>query len=362
MNVSENLLNKFPENITFKYNWRKYQRRVLDELSTHLTDDHLHVIAPPGSGKTVLGLQVMLEINQPTLILAPTIAIRNQWIQRFCDLFLQVSTTPDWISNNIKEPKFLTVTTYHALHALGAKDDEVEEEETVDCNFEGLDFGTIVLDEAHHLKNAWWQTLMALKNKLKPKVVGLTATPPYDVSFSEWERYIELNGPIDTEISVPELVKERNLCPHQDYIHFSEPIQDELSIIYNHRASTKAITDQIVADTFLVDYLNNHPAIQNPKLNLEWIYDNIEIYSSFLIYLSANQQELSGFHFEITGNKKKKLPQLDKYWLEVLFNHLIFHEKRNDKTFSQHIKKVEHFIRMHGGIAGKKLVLENDQE
>ncbi|KXX70051.1 DEAD/DEAH box helicase family protein [Flammeovirga sp. SJP92] len=357
-----NQLNIFPENISFKYSWRSYQKRVLDELNTHLTDDHLHVIAPPGSGKTVLGLQVMLEINQPTLILTPTIAIRNQWIQRFCDLFLQVSNIPDWISNDIKSPKFLTVSTYHALHALSSKEDESEEKEFQENNFEGFNFGTIVLDEAHHLKNAWWQTLIALKAKLKPKVVGLTATPPYDVSFSEWERYIELNGPIDTEISVPELVKEHNLCPHQDYIHFSQPTQSELSLIYNHRESRKTIENEIASDGFLIDYLLRYPAIEDPKSNLEWIYDNIEIYSSILIYLSSNDEELSAFHFELTGNKKKTLPQLDKYWLEVLFNYLIFNEKRNDKLFSQHIKKVEQFIRMHGGISGRKVVLESDAE
>ena len=64
--------------IKFKYKWRDYQRRVLDELNKHLEDDHLNVVAPPGSGKTVLGLEVMLRINEPTLILAPTLAIRNQ--------------------------------------------------------------------------------------------------------------------------------------------------------------------------------------------------------------------------------------------------------------------------------------------
>jgi superfamily II DNA or RNA helicase len=47
---------EYPKGIQFKYKWRKYQQRVLEELQEHLTDEHLHVIAPPGSGKTVLGL------------------------------------------------------------------------------------------------------------------------------------------------------------------------------------------------------------------------------------------------------------------------------------------------------------------
>lgn len=107
----------FPRNIQFKYVWRKYQKRVLDELSTHLVDDHLHIIAPPGAGKTVSGLEVMLRLGKPTLILAPTLAIRNQWIQRFCELFLNTSEIPDWISKDIRHPKLITVSTYQGLHA-----------------------------------------------------------------------------------------------------------------------------------------------------------------------------------------------------------------------------------------------------
>ena len=76
-------LKNFPKNIQFKYPWRSYQQRILDELEMHLEDEHLHVIAPPGSGKTVLGLEVMRRLNQATLILAPTVAIRNQWKNRF---------------------------------------------------------------------------------------------------------------------------------------------------------------------------------------------------------------------------------------------------------------------------------------
>ena len=103
--------------IKFKYNWRGYQQRVLHELEIHLEDAHLHVVAPPGSGKTVLGLEVMLRINQPTLILAPTLAIRNQWKDRFIELFLKEEEV-DWISLDIHQPKFLTISTYQGYMHL----------------------------------------------------------------------------------------------------------------------------------------------------------------------------------------------------------------------------------------------------
>ena len=77
----------FGKEICFKYNWRGYQERVLQEIETHLSDNKLHIIAPPGSGKTVLGLEVVRQLNKRTLILSPTITVRNQWIQRFVELF-----------------------------------------------------------------------------------------------------------------------------------------------------------------------------------------------------------------------------------------------------------------------------------
>lgn len=49
-----NKLTTYPKNIKFKYNYRKYQQRVLDDLNNHLMNKHLPIVAPPGSGKTVL--------------------------------------------------------------------------------------------------------------------------------------------------------------------------------------------------------------------------------------------------------------------------------------------------------------------
>ena len=95
----------FPEDVRFNATWRPYQARVLKELEGYLEDDKLHVVAAPGSGKTVLGIEVLRRLDRPTLVLAPTLAIRDQWIQRFIDLFLpKGSRKPEWISSDLLEP------------------------------------------------------------------------------------------------------------------------------------------------------------------------------------------------------------------------------------------------------------------
>ena len=100
------------ENILkFKGSWRDYQQKILDNLAYHLSDNKIHVVAAPGAGKTTLGIEVIARINKPTIILTPTITIRNQWKQRIVDAFIDGDGT-DIISTDIRNPKFITIITY----------------------------------------------------------------------------------------------------------------------------------------------------------------------------------------------------------------------------------------------------------
>ncbi|WP_367210227.1 DEAD/DEAH box helicase family protein [Sphingobacterium sp. R2] len=373
-------MTEYPKDIKFKYGWRKYQQRVLDDLQDHLTDGHLHVIAPPGSGKTVLGLEVAIRLNKPTLILAPTIAIRNQWIQRFCELFLQTNLTPDWISRDIRNPEFMTVVTYQGLHAacnnwrIDEEELESEEEETngngkaTNPNLDNIVSGlkaqnvkTIVVDEAHHLKNEWWQTLTKVKEKLDPIIVGLTATPPYDVTATEWQRYIDLNGPVDTEISVPELVIEGDLCPHQDYVYFTLPTEKENQSIVDFRQNIEKLFQEIKSDETIIKAIEQHPIWQNPTEQLDWIYNNLSYYSACLIFLKANNKEIPETHLEVIGDKKFEIPKLDYEWIETLLDFYLYKEKEHFKIFEEHQKNLENRLRRYGAIERRQINVSHNK-
>ena len=69
--------------------WRDYQQRILDQLEIFKKDQKIHIVAAPGSGKTTLGIEIIRLINQPTLILVPTITIRQQWVSRINEAFLK---------------------------------------------------------------------------------------------------------------------------------------------------------------------------------------------------------------------------------------------------------------------------------
>ncbi|HMK31448.1 MAG TPA: DEAD/DEAH box helicase family protein [Terriglobales bacterium] len=130
------------DQMAFRKQWRSYQSHLLDNLDRYLDDGRLHLVAAPGSGKTVLGLEVIRRIGVPTLVLAPTITIRDQWVDRLVDLFLSPGHgKPEWLTTDLRSPSFLTVTTYQALHSVYSNSPEdpppLEGDEGVSPN--GLD-------------------------------------------------------------------------------------------------------------------------------------------------------------------------------------------------------------------------------
>jgi len=42
--------------LSFKFSWRPEQKRVLAKLDSYLGDKRIHIVAAPGAGKTVIGL------------------------------------------------------------------------------------------------------------------------------------------------------------------------------------------------------------------------------------------------------------------------------------------------------------------
>ena len=74
----------------------------------------LHIVAPPGSGKTVLGLYVWSDlIRKPTLVLSPNSAIQAQCAAR-TSLF-DLDGKDDLISTSPHNPGLLTSLTYKSL-------------------------------------------------------------------------------------------------------------------------------------------------------------------------------------------------------------------------------------------------------
>lgn len=371
------------EQLQFQGDWRAYQARVLEELSRHLDDDHLHIVAAPGSGKTILGLEVMRQLGKPTVILAPSLAIRNQWIDRLASMFIADKTSTDWISTDIRAPKPLTVITYQALHAAftGEKDendDEADEEEedrieadtdaqseaTVFAELKAQNIQTLVLDEAHHLRKAWWTALTELKAGLEdPTIVALTATPPYDVDQKEWEKYEALCGPIDAEISVPELVKRSNLCPHQDYVYFSLPIEKEAKTIARFKGDMQSLLSDLKTDQTFFDLLASHPWVADMDNQVENILSAPKFFSSIIIFLNAAGFETPKKVLGLLGVRRASdIPELNSEWLEELLTGTLYTHEADLSEHAETIDVLRRRLKRIGAIERRKVTLSNTKD
>ncbi len=374
----------FPSEMGFRGTWRPYQARLLNQLDLYLADRRLHVVAPPGSGKTLFGIEVVRRLDQPALILVPTLAIRNQWAERVIQQFLpDGAPQPDWMSTDMQRPELLTIVTYQAMHALisGESDPGEDDSKEADTRIPGSTNGggngtakpaaegewvnalsavkTLVVDEAHHLKAEWWKTLTTLTNRLKPAIVALTATPPYDVSPYEWQRYEDLCGSVDAEVSVPELVLQGDVCPHQDYVYFSAPASQEQKMILDFRAAVETFCEDLRKNHEFTKAVASHPWITNTKGCIEEILDDPEYLSSMAVYLNAMHEQLPREVRRCLGVSSKSIPALNLEWLEVLLTHSLYADADRYKGINDVLKAIRHELSRIGALERRKVVLRN---
>ena len=116
----------FPD-IRFRGELRPSQKDVSEIVRAQLNDGEgkFHIVAPPGSGKTVTGLYLWAEvIRRPALVLSPNSAIQSQWAAR-TDLFgFNGEKIPaKLISTDSKSPALLTSLTYQSV-TLPSRDEE----------------------------------------------------------------------------------------------------------------------------------------------------------------------------------------------------------------------------------------------
>lgn len=122
------------------------------------------IVSPPGSGKTVIGLELIAQKRQPALIIVHRKQLFDQWIDRI-QSFLKI---PKKEIGQIGNQKFkigekITVAMIQSLSRS-------EEIENIACNF-----GTIIVDECHHIPAKSFRE--AIVNFNSYFLYGLTATP-----------------------------------------------------------------------------------------------------------------------------------------------------------------------------------------
>ena len=152
--------------VTFLFNalLREHQQIVIDTIAKK---DLGVIVAPPGSGKTIVGLKIIAEKKQPALIVTHRKQIADQWIERI-ETFLGIPKNEIGKigQGKTKIGKQITVAM---IQSLSKELDKPDGEKLLNA------FGTIILDECHHIPA---ETFRNTISKLQTfYLYGLTATP-----------------------------------------------------------------------------------------------------------------------------------------------------------------------------------------
>jgi superfamily II DNA or RNA helicase len=152
--------------VSFLFNaqLREHQQIVID---TTAKKDLGVIVAPPGSGKTILGLKIIADKKQPSLIITHRKQIADQWIERI-ETFLGVPKNEIGKigQGKTKIGKQITVAM---IQSLSKELEKPDNEKLLNS------FGTIIIDECHHIPAATFRNTLS---KLRTfYLYGLTATP-----------------------------------------------------------------------------------------------------------------------------------------------------------------------------------------
>ena len=122
------------------------------------------IVAPPGSGKTIMGLELIARRSQPTLILTHRRQIANQWIERI-QTFLNIPKAHIGRIDGVKKVIGEKITVA-MLQSLSRQEDLKDWKDK---------FGTVIVDECHHIPAKTFREIVANINA--KYWYGLTATP-----------------------------------------------------------------------------------------------------------------------------------------------------------------------------------------
>lgn len=152
---------KLKEKTHFSFNatLRNHQNKAIETISKK---DFGVIVAPPGSGKTIMGLKIIADKKQPALIVVHRKQLLEQWQERI-QAFLAIPKNEIGIigQGKAKIGKQITIAT---IQSLPKQIEQVLNQ-----------FGTIILDECHHIPA---ETFRNTIEKLKTfYLYGLTATP-----------------------------------------------------------------------------------------------------------------------------------------------------------------------------------------
>jgi superfamily II DNA or RNA helicase len=238
---------------------RPYQLAALEALDNGWAAGRHRawVVLPPGSGKTLVGLEAARRLSRKTVVFVPNTAIQSQWAAHWTGYGGGAGITRD-LGNDVN------VLTYQSLAVFDA-DAETDEEgrergliRLLHDNGRELIAAlraagplTLVLDECHHLLDVWGRLLAEVLDQLPDAlVIGLTATPPAVLTPEEAKLVDALFGVPVLGASIPALVRQGYLAPFTELAWLTTPTPVEAAYIAGEAQRFAELTTDLLEPGF----------------------------------------------------------------------------------------------------------------
>lgn len=255
------------------------------------------IVAPPGTGKTVMALQIIAEKQQPALILVHRKQLAEQWKERI-NAFLGIPNAEIGTigQGKLKAKEKITIATIQSLSKVLEKGVLKHQ------------FGTVVVDECHHIPAKTYRTLLA---QLPTRYMyGLTATPYR--KFSDGKLIFLFLGEIIAELALPQDATKKPLSIRIQETDFDVPFNPK--------------TDQfdVLSKILVHDSARNELILKNVRVELDrrkkvvLLTERREHIESLHQYLKSTYEviTLSGEDSEMS--RKTKWLQLQQGHFQVL--------------------------------------------
>ena len=183
------------------------------------------IVLPTGSGKTIIGIKIIEHINQPTLILVPTIELMNQWSKTLSKYFPSISI------GNLGDGKYdlqcITVSTYDSAY--------------IKSHLFGNKFSLVIFDELHHLGAPGYRTIAEqLSCTFR---LGMTAT--FEREDNYHTKFSKLVGGIVYQSSIKELTKEKHLASFVIERRFVKLLSSEIKEYHKYNSLYRSLIKEL---------------------------------------------------------------------------------------------------------------------
>ncbi|HRY33042.1 MAG TPA: DEAD/DEAH box helicase family protein [Bacteroidales bacterium] len=210
--------------------------------ATHKKDFGV-IVAPPGSGKTIIGLKIIEEKSQPAIIIVHRKQLADQWIERI-QTFLGIPRHQigQITGGKAKPGKQITVAM---IQSLGK---EIEKPESLEWL---SSFGTVIVDECHHIPAETYSKVISRLPAFY--LYGLTATPFR--KYSDGKLIFFYLGDVISEVKTNEVSNQENATIIIRNTELNVPFNSKtdrfetLSKILVHDSNrNKLILDDVIAE------------------------------------------------------------------------------------------------------------------